>query len=310
MKKHYILIVAMLFGFGLVMAQDEEAAPKKKKDRPVSETYSSSLFIDEQTCIVPAQKTLEMQIQHRFGLIKDNGISDLFGIYAPSANTRMGLNYSILDNLMMGYGITRISSGGASMISDFQVKWNILRQTRKNTMPLDITIYANMAIDGRNKSAYATSTADSVFKFTNRLSYFTQVMVSRKFTDWFSLSVNGSFTHYNTVRADSVGVKGDDHDRFGFGLMARFKFSPQSSILIGYSQPLYIHQISENAEVTNRAFPNFSIAYEVATATHAFQIFITTGNGIIPQDNYMWNTSDWTKGEFRFGFNITRLWGF
>lgn len=305
MKRFIILFVLALFTIQIGFAQDEEAKPEKKKDRPVSETYSSSLFIDEQTCIVPTKKTLEMQIQHRFGLIKDNGISDLFGIYAPSANTRMGLNYSILDNLMVGYGITR-----KNMYSDFQVKWNILRQTRKNTMPLDITVYANMAIDGRNKDVFTTATADSVYKFTNRLSYFTQLMVSRKVTDWFSVSVNGSFTHYNTVSADSVGIKGDDHDRFGFGVMARFKFSPQSSILISYSQPLYIHQISENTEVTNRALPNFSIAYEVATATHAFQIFITTSNGIIPQDNYMWNTSDWTKGEFRFGFNITRLWGF
>lgn len=304
MKKHLVLVLAMLFSFGLIFAQDEEV-PKKKKDRPVSEMFGSSLLIDEQTPVIPAKKTLEMQIQHRFGLIKDNGISDLFGIYAPSANTRMGLNYSILDNLMVGYGITR-----KNMYSDFQIKWNILRQTRRNSMPIDLTVYGNMAIDGRNQSVYTTSTADSVYKFANRFSYFSQVMLSRKFTDWFSLSINASFTHYNSVTADSVGIKGMDHDKIGIGAIARFKFSPQSSFVIGYSMPLYIYQISENTEVTNISLPNFFFGYEVATATHAFQIFVTTGNGIIPQDNYLWNTSDWTKGEFRFGFNITRLWGF
>jgi len=304
MKKHLVLVLAILFSFGLVTAQDEEA-PKKKKDRPVSDMWGSDLLIDEQTSLIPNKKTLEMQIQHRFGLIKNNGISDLFGIYAPSANTRMGLNYSILNNLMVGYGITR-----KNMYNDFQVKWNIIRQTRKNTIPLDVTIYANMAIDGRNKSVFNTSTADSVYKFTNRLSYFTQLIVSRKITDWFSLAVNGSFTHYNAVPADTVGIQGMDHDKFGFGIMARFKFSPQSSILIHYSTPLNIGQIAEHQTVTNIPLSNFGISYEVATATHAFQIFITTSNGIIPQDNYMWNTSDWTKGEFRFGFNITRLWEF
>ena len=304
MKKYLVLVLVMLFSFGLVTAQDEEA-PTKKKDRPVSDMWGSDLLIDEQTSLIPNKKTLEMQIQHRFGLIKNNGISDLFGIYAPSANTRMGLNYSILNNLMVGYGITR-----KNMYNDFQVKWNIIRQTRKNTIPLDVTIYANMAIDGRNKSVFSTSTADSVYKFTNRLSYFTQLNVSRKITDWFSLAVNGSFTHYNAVPADTVGIQGMDHDKFGFGIMARFKFSPQSSILIQYSIPLNIGQIAEHQTVTNIPLSNFGISYEVATATHAFQIFITTGNGIIPQDNYMWNTSDWTKGEFRFGFNITRLWEF
>ena len=147
----------MLFSFGLVIAQDEEA-PKKKKERPVTEMFGSSLAIDDQTSVIPEKKTLEMQIQHRFGLIKDNGISDLFGIYAPSANTRMGLNYSILDNLMVGYGITR-----KNMYSDFQIKWAPLRQTRSGKIPLTITLYGNMAIDGRNESNFGED-----YTFTNR----------------------------------------------------------------------------------------------------------------------------------------------
>lgn len=294
----------MLFSFGLIFAQDEEA-PKKKKDRPVTEMFGSSLLIDDQTSVIPEKKTLEMQIQHRFGLIKNNGISDLFGIYAASANTRMGLNYSILDNLMVGYGITR-----KNMYSDFQIKWNILRQTRKNSMPITLTLYANMAIDGRNKSVYTTSTADSVYKFTNRLAYFSQIMIARKFTDWFSLELYACFTHYNSVTAEIPGVEGWDHDVFSWGGHMRFKFSPQSSLLIMYSAPVYINSLSENTHTQNPFKSNFGFAYEVATATHAFQIFATTANGIIPQDINMYNDSDWTKGEFRFGFNITRLWGF
>jgi hypothetical protein len=177
-------------------------------------------------------------------------------------------------------------------------------------MPIDLTIYGNMAIDGRNSSVFTTATADSTYKFVNRLSYFSQVMVSRKFNDWFSMTLNASFTHYNSVPADSVGFKGMDHDKIGIGAMARFKLTPQTSFVISYSQPLRISQLSEHQIVTNESLPNFSFGVEIATATHAFQIFVTTGNGIIPQDNYLWNTSDWTKGEFRFGFNITRLWGF
>ena len=306
MKRHILFFLVMIFGFGVVIAQEEDAQkPKKKKDKPISETFNCGLLIDEQTCALSEKKTLEMQIQHRFGLIKDNGISDLYGVYAPSANTRMGLNYSILDNLMVGYGITR-----KNMYSDFQVKYNILQQTRKNTIPVTVTLYGNMAIDGRNKTVFNTATADSTYKFANRLSYFTQVMVSRKFNDWFSFSVNGSFTHYNTVKADTAGVKGMNHDQIGVGFMGRFKFSPQSSIVFHYSIPLDITSIKENTMVTNKPKSNFGIGYQVATATHAFEIFISASNGIIPQDTYMYNTSDWTDGEFRIGFNITRLWGF
>ena len=306
MKKHLLFFLIMIFGFGIIIAQEEEAPePKKKKDKPVREMYSSGILIDEQTSIIPQKKTLEMVIQHRFGLIKNNGISDLFGVYAPSANTRMGLNYSILDNLMVGYGITK-----KNMYSDFQVKYNVIEQTRRNTIPVTVTLYANMAIDGRNKDVFNTTTADSTYKFANRLSYFTQVMVGRKFAEWFSFSVNGSFTHYNSVSADTAGVRGMNHDVVGLGFMGRFKFSPQSSIVFHYSIPLSIKSINENTTVTNKPKPNFGIGYRVATATHSFEVFITASNGIIPQENYMYNTSDWTDGEFRIGFNITRLWEF
>lgn len=305
MKRIITLLVFALLINGLGYAQDENAPEKKKKDRPVREMYGSSLIIDEQSPHIGPKKSLEMQIQHRFGLIKNNGISDLFGIYAPSANTRMGLNYAIRDNLEVGYGITRIN-----MVSDFQVKWNVLRQTRKDQMPLTVTLYGNMGIDGQNKDVYTTATADSAYKFTNRLSYFAQVIASRKFTDWFSFGVTGSFSHYNTVKADTVGVRGMDHDRIGISFQARFKFSPQSSIVILYAIPLDIKGINENTTVTNSPMQNFGVAYEVATASHSFQVFFTAANGIVPQSDYLFNTSDWTAGEFRFGFNITRLWEF
>lgn len=298
----------MIFGIGVVFAQDEEAKPKKKKkDKPVSEVFGSGVLIDMQTCVIPAKKTLEMQIMHRFGLIKDNGVKDLWGVYAPSANTRMGLNYSILDNLVVGYGITR-----KNMYSDFQIKYNVLQQTRKNTIPVTVTLYANMAIDGRNKDVFNTATADSTYKFINRLSYFSEVTVTRKFTDWFTFAVSGNFTHFNAVKADTLapGIKGMNHDVIGIGFMGRFKFSPQSSIVFHYTIPLDIKSISENYHVTNKPKPNFGIGYQVATASHAFEIFITTSNSIIPQDTYMYNTGDWTNGEWRIGFNITRMWGF
>ena len=75
MKRTTILLIAVIFGLNLSFAQDEEA-PKKKKERPVKDMFASDLAIDDQTSVIPDKKTLEMQIQHRFGLIKDNGINN------------------------------------------------------------------------------------------------------------------------------------------------------------------------------------------------------------------------------------------
>jgi len=298
MKNLIILVLCLTLISSSSFAQDE--APEKKKDRPIRAPFESGILIDNQTTVVPTKKTLEMHIQHRFGLIKNNGASDLWGIYAPSANTRMGLNYSLTNDIMIGYGITR-----KNMYNDFQAKWTFLKQTRKNTIPITLTIYGNMAIDGQNKSAFGDN-----YEFGNRMSYFGQFIAGRKFNEWFSLELNASFTHFNSVKSEEKNITGYEHDVIGIGGHMRFKFSPQSSILIMYTTPLSIASMHENTTVLNAWKSNFGIAYEVATSTHAFQIFLSTANGIIPQDIYMYNEADLSKTEFRFGFNITRLWDF
>ncbi len=292
MKKYLLFILILVFVSGALIAQEETEKPK---DKPVRSPFESGVLIDNQTNVIPTKGTLEMLIQHRFGKM-ENGVSDLWGIYAPAANIRMGFNYSILDNLMVGYGLTK-----KNMYSDFQVKYNIVEQTRKNTIPIAVTVYGNMAIDGRNESVFGMD-----YKFTNRFSYFSQLIIGRKFTDWLTIQAHTSFTHYNKV--DSTM----DNDKVGIGFNGRIKFSAQSAILLQYDIPLHIQSISQHLDLMNRPKPNFAIAYEVSTSTHSFQIYVTTADGILPQDNYMYNQNDWKQGApgLMFGFTITRLWSF
>ena len=291
MKCKLILLLVLLQGFGF--AQEEEAAIPK--DKPVRSPFESGILIDNQTSVIPTKGTLEMLIQHRFGKM-NNGIKDVWGIYSPGANIRIGFNYSILDNLNIGYGLTK-----KNMYSDFSVKWNILQQTRKNTVPIAVTVYGNMAIDGRNDQTFGNN-----YKFTNRFSYFSQLIIGRKFTDWLTVQATASYSHYNKV------AEGKDHDKIGVGFYGRIKFSPQSAFIFQYDVPLKISSISEQPEFIDPALPNLAFGYEVSTSTHAFQIYITTADGILPQDIYMYNLNDYRDGTsgLMFGFTITRLWSF
>jgi hypothetical protein len=292
MKKYIAGIIILLFGFNVVFGQDE--AEPKTKDKPVRSPFEHGMVIDNQTCVIPAKNTLEWMIQHRFGAM-ENGIHDVFGLYAPGANIRNGFNYSILDNLQVGYGLML-----KNMTSDFSAKYAVLQQTRENKIPVAVTLFANMAIDGRDKNVYGTE-----YKGSDRLSYFYQLIVGRKFCDAFTLQVNGSFSHYNSV--DSTM----NHDVFGIGFNGRVKFTTQSSFVFQYDIPLKIQAISEQSEF-DVAKPNFGIGYEVSTGSHMFQIYITSSNGILPQDNYMYNQFDLANGfsDLMVGFTITRLWGF
>jgi hypothetical protein len=131
-------------------------------------------------------------------------------------------------------------------------------------------------------------------------------MVTRQFCKWFTMTAGGSFTHFNQV--DSLY----DHDKIALHVLGRIKFSPQSSIIINCDMPLKINGIKEWLEIKDQPKYNFGIGYEVATATHTFQVFAGSANYLVPQYNVMKNQNEFFKGtkNIFIGFNITRQWNF
>ncbi len=289
MKKITLLLLGLLLSVGVLMAQDAEP---KAKERPVSGTFESGVIIDNQTILVPDKGTLEMVIEHRFGTIQ-NGTDDMFGLYAPS-NIRMGLNYSIRDYLMIGIGATKDRK-----LYDVRVKWNIIHQTRSNNMPVAITLYGNLASDGRDKEVFGEA-----FEGQNRYSFFAQIIFARKFSDAISLQFAPSFSHINNVEP------GLEHDKYGLSFSGRAKFSPQGSFIFNYDIPLHIKSTQEFLELGFKPKANLALGVEFATGTHVFQVYLGTADALSNQYNMMMNDNDWTNGDMMFGFTITRLWSF
>ena len=291
MKKVLLIILALIFGIGLIYAQEGEE--KKEKDkRPVRYVYNSGMLIDNQTLLIPTKNTLEFVIEHRFGVV-NNGMEDFFGLWAPS-NIRLGLNFSILDNLMIGIGTTK-----NYRLQDIRWKWNIVEQTRGGAIPVAVTYYGNFAIDARNKDNFGQN-----YKVANRFSYFTEIIVTRKFTDWFTMQVGGNFSHVNAVDPAL------EHDKIGVHVGGRFQISPQSSIIFQYNIPINTESIAEHVPLNIKPKPNAGLAWEISTSTHTFQLLFGTADYLIPQYNYLFNENEWTNGQFMFGINITRLWSF
>jgi len=308
MKNIITTLLLTCFFAGIAGAQDTEtpkpAANANKSllgyfivegSKPVTNPYESGILIDNQTNVMPQANTLEFVIQHRFGSL-ENGLSDLLGIYAAGANTRLALNYTITDWAQVGYGITK-----TNMLQDLSLKVNVLKQSRDNKSPVDVTYYGNFSINASDKDDFGEN-----YKFSNRAAFFNELMVTRKFCDWFTMTVGGSFTHFNQV--DSLY----EHDKIALHFLGRIKFSPQSSVILNCDLPLKIDGIKEWSEFTNPPKYNFGIGYEVATATHAFQVFVGSGNFMVPQYNVMQNQYEFFQGvdNIFIGFNITRLWTF
>jgi hypothetical protein len=248
---------------------------------------------------MPSAKSLEFVIQHRFGNMT-NGVEDLYGIYG-AANTRLALNYTVFDWLQLGYGISK-----RNMISDLSLKVNIAKQSRTgNKMPVDITYYGNWSIDGRDASTFGND-----YNFNDRSGLFNEFLFTRKFASWLSVSAGASFTHFNTVDTSST------HDKYALHFLGRGKVTSQGSIIMNFDVPLKATGFVENQEATDPSELNFGIGYEIATTTHAFQIFLGSGEYLVPQYNVMWNQNNAFAGDENFwsnvfvGFNITRVWNF
>lgn len=297
MKKYILILIILGVTFSNSFAQDEEADPVY--------AFNSGVLIDAQTSFIPDARTLEFIIQHKFGTL-DNGKSDLWGIYAPGSNVRLALNYVPIKNLQIGAGITK-----KNMYSDFSAKWKVLQQNTAD-MPVSLTLFGNLAIDGRNENAFGTgytvdskaATTENEVGFSDRISYFSQALVTRKFCDWFSLQAGASFSHYNLVGWDY------NHDVVGLHFSGKIKFSPQGSFIFNYDKPLQIESITEQHTWDTHAKDNLAVGVEFFTFTHAFQIYLGTAQGILPQDMMVYNQKDWTDKGLAIGFTITRIWMF
>lgn len=292
MKSIKYIIFFLLISSMSVFAQDETASDEPD-NRPVRSPFESGTLIDNQTFMNQQAKTLESVIEHRFGLMNANGISDVYGIYAPS-NIRLGINYNFTDRIMVGYGYTKDRK-----LMDFRTKISLINQTRSGSMPVGVAFYGNMGVTCVDEESFGEE-----YKFSNRLSYFGELMVGRKFNEKLSLQVSGHFSHLNSV--DSLY----EHDKIGISFTGRYKFSSQSSVMLCYTLPLELENMYESKEPLSKPKPNLGIGWEISTGTHVFQIFAGTGNTLSPQYNMMENQNDWKNGEMMLGFTMTRLWNF
>ena len=307
------LIICLLVLSSSGFAQDSaavEETPAPVQLKPVKNTFESIWILNNQSIFVPQKKSLEVDIQHRFGTV-NNGYSDFWGFFAPS-NIRLGVNYVPINKLNLGVGITK-----SNMLLDGNAKYSIITQT-PHKYPVSVSYYANMAYDTRKDPD------GGIFKYNSqRFSFFHEILVARKISEKLSLQGGLSVSHQNSVdgyytKNDSTGkviFKEMKFDHFAFSFSGRYKITDVTSIMFDYDQPITKH-------ATNNPNPNLSLGIEFYTGGHSFQFFLGNYSYMSPQRDNLFNTNapfgytDKTTGkkvkggQFLIGFNITRLWNY
>lgn len=222
------------------------------------------------------RRNLNSSVMHTFGLVK-GGINQFYGL-DNGANTRIGLDYGISENLSIGIGRMTFNK-----VVDLNSKFSIMKQTADNRNPLSISIKLSSAI----------STLPGI-RFSDRLNYFTSLMLARKLRR-FSFQISPMLAHFQHV--DTSGY----NRLYGLGMIAAYQFSERFSFssellpVIGHRNP--------------GTHTTLSLSFNIDTGGHLFQLFFTSSQWHNEQYIMANNRDRFWDGEFRFGFNIHRVFG-
>lgn len=228
---------------------------------------------------------LDVRISHRFGPVNSGGYN-FFGL--DQSNIHLSLEYGITNWLMVGVG-----RGEYEKTFDGFAKFSILRQsTGAKVMPVSLSAFTSISLNTL-KNVNQTQTN----YFSSRLAYVAQVLVARKISQAISVQLTPTFIHKNLVATEL-----DPNDIYAVGAGARLKLTKRTSL-----NGEYYYVVNPKTYLSQKIYNPLSIGFDLETGGHVFQLFFTNSIGMIEKAFIGETTGTWTKGDVRFGFNISRV---
>jgi hypothetical protein len=247
-------------------------------DQNVDRIFWAPVAIGQSTVQNLDGNNLMSSVVHTFGLTS-GGIDTFFGL-DNGANTKLNIDYGFTDRFSVGIGRMTFNK-----IVDLRTKVNLLQQTETGSMPLDVAVKGSIGINTLSGLGYT---------FNDRLSYFASVMAARKI-DRFSFQLSPMIAHFNNP------VFGNAGQLYGLGLLIHYEINERLSLNTEYLPVL--------GDRNARTADAMAIALNIDTGGHIFQLFLTSSQWHNEQFIMANNRDRFWEGDFRFGFNIHRVFG-
>lgn len=287
------ILVSLLFSVSL-FAQDDLLNEIEIVDSSsvVESTFKSLKIINLESTKLAAKGDFYFVVAHRFDYF-NNGFEDFFGL--DNANTQLKFLYGVNEWLTV-----HLARSGFQKTYDLAAKYRLFQQT-ENGMPFTVVGFNSIAINSELKKEEFPK-----LKFENRLSYVSQILISRKFSEKLSLQLAPSFFHDNTLRdiLDSNNMpvlpNPQENSQFAFGIGGRYKLTNRWSINADYAA----HLNRASSAITKNPL---SIGVDLETGGHVFQMHFTNARAMHESGFLGQTTGDWRNGEIAFGFNLVRV---
>jgi hypothetical protein len=260
----------------------------------VTATFKTTRLVNLHTIEQVKKGELDFRISHRFDDAAGaaGGVSTLYG-FDNVSDIRIAFDYGITDKWTVGLA----RSKGAHLrrqLLDFNSKIKLVRQKVK-AMPVSISLYGAAEVSTMKSSPDIESTVYFGNNGLHRINYVGQLLVARKFNNNLSIELAPTIIHRNLVHYL------EDNTTFSLGVGLRYKFTKRVGVIMDY------YYSFKREALPGAYIPPLGVGIEIETGGHVFHLLFSNNKSLLESQFLTQNTDSWLKGQFRFGFNISRV---
>ena len=280
-KKNLFIFCAFMLVFSSISAQDDLL--DELNENTTDSSYEMPAFKamkigNLQSTKMADQADFYLIVSHRFGPLKD-GFDTFLGL--DEASTKIQLLYSFWEGVQ--FSISRESFNRTLAAS---AKIRLARQSKD--FPVNLVTYATV-----NRNTLIDKTIFPDLKSSDRQSYATQLLVSRRFSDKFSFQLAPTYIRENLQNLNVVPEEKLNQFELGFG--GRYKLSKRVSFNAEY---VYNTSRAESSPFEN----SYAFGLDIETGGHVFQLLFTNSQSS-NEPGFMSSA----EGDMVFGFNVVRV---
>jgi hypothetical protein len=186
---------------------------------------------------------------------------------------------------------------------DGYIKYRLLVQNNVpgGKAPFSLSVFANTVLTTM-KSQKNNVFSEAFFPhYSDRFSYCAQVLAAYNFPKYLSIQLMPTYVKRNWV--NPWARPKDEINLLSMGGAICLNLTKRFAIL-----GEYFYVFSNYREDNRHIFSNpLAIGVEFYTGKHTFHLNLSNSTGLTPNTFIPYTTSSWAKGQFRFGFSITRM---
>ena len=284
--RNFLGFMLVCFFTGNLFAQDDllsQLDTVKSNEKQIEIAAFKGLQIaNMQSTKMPAKGEWYMLVSHRFGDLSQ-GFNNFFGL--DNALTKFGGIYGATNWLSFG-----ASRHTFNKTYELAVKYKMANQ-EVNGFPVTIVGYNTLDINSAlEKDEYPN------IQFSDRLAFTSQLLVSRKVTEKFSIEM-AFINVYKNLYDNSV----DQQNVFSTAAGLRYKVAKRISVNLEYAARIIV----EEKPIDPYHNP-LTVGLDIETGGHVFQLVVSNSQPMNDVAVFSGATGDWNKGHVYFGFNMYR----